>query len=58
MSDGVGMSSCCLSGKVREGTPKGRIDTIGGLQCYIAEPEDKSTAKTVVFLVDSRSLIS
>lgn len=53
MSTGVGMSSCCLSGSVHEGTPRGRIDTIGDIQCYIAEPEDKSTSKTVVFLVDA-----
>jgi len=52
MSTGVGMSDCCLSGKVHEGTPSGRVDTIGGLQTYIAEPEGGSTAKTVVFLVD------
>lgn len=47
------MSACCLSGKVHEGTPTGRVDTIGGLQTYIAEPEGGSTAKTIVFLVDS-----
>jgi len=52
MSTGVGMSSCCLSGTVNSGTPKGREDTIGGLDTYISEPEGGSTAKTVIFLVD------
>ena len=50
----TGMSSCCLSGSVHEGTPKGRVDTIGGLQTYIAEPEGGSTAKSIVFIVDSK----
>jgi hypothetical protein len=46
------MGACCLSGAVHEGSPQGREDTIGGLPTYIAEPSDKSTAKTVVFIVD------
>jgi dienelactone hydrolase len=52
MSTGVGMSSCCLSGAVNSGTPRGREDIIGGLDTYISEPEGGSTAKTVIFLVD------
>ncbi|MCJ1485296.1 hypothetical protein MMC06_005470 [Schaereria dolodes] len=52
-SHGVGMSSCCLSGSVHEGEPKGRVETIGGLQTYVSEPKDKSTAKTVIFIVDN-----
>lgn len=54
MSTGVGMSSCCLTGKVQEGTPKGHIETIAGLQTYVAEPKDGSKWKTVIFLVDSK----
>jgi len=46
------MGACCISGAVHEGTPSGREDTIGGLPTYVSEPSDKSTAKTVVFLVD------
>lgn len=52
MSTGVGMSSCCISGFVHDGTPKGREDTIGGISTYIAEPADGKKTKTVVFLVD------
>lgn len=52
MSTQIGMGACCLSGSVHSGTPSGREDTIGGLATYIAEPSDKSTAKTVVFVVD------
>lgn len=46
------MSSCCLTGKVQEGTPKGHVQTIAGLQTYVAEPKDGSKTKTVIFLVD------
>ncbi|KAF7919451.1 uncharacterized protein EAE98_009291 [Botrytis deweyae] len=52
MSTNVGMSSCCLSGKVHEGTPTGRIEVINDLSTYIAEPQDGSKAKTIIILVD------
>ena len=52
MATQVGMGACCLSGAVHSGTPSGREDTIGGLPTYVAEPTDKSTSRTVVFLVD------
>jgi hypothetical protein len=55
MSTGVGMSSCCLTGKVQEGTPKGHVETIAGLQTYVAEPKEGDKTKTVIFLVDSKS---
>lgn len=54
MSTGVGMSSCCLSGAVHDGTPTGKIETIDNLQTYVAAPKDGSKAKTIVFLVDSK----
>ena len=46
------MGACCISGSVHSGTPSGREDTIGGLATYIAEPKDKSTARSIIFLVD------
>ena len=49
----TGMSACCISGSVHEGNPKGREDTIGGLDCYISEPKDGSKNKSIIFLVDS-----
>lgn len=48
----IGMGACCLSGAIHEGNTQGREDTIGGLPTYVAEPSDKSTAKTVVFITD------
>lgn len=53
MSENVGMSSCCLSGAVHEGTPTGRVDTIGGLQTYISEPKTRSKEKSIIFISDS-----
>ena len=47
-------SSCCLSGQVHEGKPAGRVETIGGIQTYVSEPKDKSNAKTIIFIVDSK----
>ncbi len=53
MSQNVGMSSCCLSGKVHEGKPAGRTDEIGGISTYIAEPKNGSKEKTIIFICDS-----
>lgn len=47
------MSACCLSGKVHEGKPTGRVDQIGGLQTYVSEPQGGSKTKTIVFISDS-----
>lgn len=52
------MSSCCLSGKIQNGQPRGREEEIAGLKTYVSEPEDGSKKKTVVFLVDSTSIPS
>ncbi|KZF24801.1 dienelactone hydrolase family protein-like protein [Xylona heveae TC161] len=52
MSTGVGMSSCCLSGKIHEGVPTGHEETVAGLKTYVAETADKSRAKSVVILTD------
>jgi len=46
------MSSCCLSGKVHEGEPTGKVETIDNLPTYVAAPEDGSKSKSIVFIVD------
>lgn len=53
MSTNTGMSACCLSGKIQEGTPSGREQTVSGLQTYVAEPKDNSRTKTIIILSDS-----
>ena len=58
MSTGVGVSSCCLSGKVHDGKPVGHVETVGGLQTYVSAPKDGSKAKSVIFITDSKSTLS
>ena len=53
MSQNVGMSNCCLSGKVHQGQPVVREDEIGDLSTYISEPKSHSKAKSIVFICDS-----
>jgi hypothetical protein len=53
-SGNVGMSSCCLSGKVKEGKPTGRVEEIGELRTYVSAPENGSKEKSIIFLVDSK----
>ena len=52
MSQNVGMSSCCFSGKVHQGQPTGREDEIGGLSTYVSEPQNGSKEKTIIFITD------
>ncbi|KAF2435137.1 alpha/beta-hydrolase [Tothia fuscella] len=52
MSTGVGTSSCCLSGKLKEGKPVGIEEEIGGLQTYVSAPENNSKEKTIIFFTD------
>ena len=58
MSENVGMSSCCLSGAVHDGSPSGRVDTIGGLQTYISEPEGGQRTKSIIFICDGTQRFS
>lgn len=53
MSQNVGMSNCCLSGKVHQGQPVVREDEIGDLSTNISEPKNHSKAKLIVFICDS-----
>ncbi|KAI0731391.1 alpha/beta-hydrolase [Earliella scabrosa] len=49
------MSLCkdCISGVRHEGTPEGKRETIGGIECYIATPNiDYPKDKVVLFFTD------
>ncbi|KAF8211096.1 dienelactone hydrolase [Mycena galopus ATCC 62051] len=49
------MSFCkdCIKGVTHEGTPEGKIETIGGVECYVATPTvDYPKDKVVLFLTD------
>jgi len=51
-------SSCCWTGvNFHTGTPKGRVESLGGLDTYIAEPPAAATAggphkKVLLFLAN------
>ncbi|KAJ7708957.1 Alpha/Beta hydrolase protein [Mycena rosella] len=50
------MSFCkdCVTGVTHEGTPEGKIETIGGVECYIATPTvDYPKDKVLLFLTDA-----
>jgi len=47
-----GLSSCCASGHLHEGTPTGTVEKIAGLDVYVAKPSDGSKTKSVIFISD------
>ncbi|KAJ6568382.1 dienelactone hydrolase endo-1,3,1,4-beta-D-glucanase [Mycena vulgaris] len=49
------MSFCkdCVKGVTHDGTPEGKIETIGGIECYVATPTvDYPKDKVLLFLTD------
>lgn len=52
MSAPFEVKSCCVSGHIHSGTPKGTVSNVYTLPTYIATPEGGSKAKTAVFLTD------
>lgn len=44
-------SSCCISGHVHEGEPKGQIIDLHGRKTYIAEPPNGTAAKGIIIIV-------
>ncbi|KAJ7665611.1 alpha/beta-hydrolase [Mycena rosella] len=50
------MSFCkdCIKGVTHDGTPEGKIETIGGIECYVATPTvDYPKDKALLFLTDA-----
>ncbi|KZS99432.1 uncharacterized protein LAESUDRAFT_816942, partial [Laetiporus sulphureus 93-53] len=50
------MSLCddCFKGVRHEGEPTGKIEQIGGVECYVATPEGNySKDKVLLFLMDA-----
>lgn len=49
-------SSCCWTGFKHTGTPEGRVESLGGLNTYIAEPPANASSgphkKVLLFLSD------
>jgi hypothetical protein len=44
-------TACCFSGLKHTGTPVGRIEDLGGMKTYVAEPPI-ATQKVILFLAD------
>ncbi|KAK0203070.1 hypothetical protein DFS33DRAFT_1344773 [Desarmillaria ectypa] len=54
------MSLCkdCISGVTHEGTPTGKIEQIGGVECYVATPTGEyPNDKVVLFLPDAFGIV-
>ncbi|KDQ11033.1 hypothetical protein BOTBODRAFT_136319 [Botryobasidium botryosum FD-172 SS1] len=47
-----GLSSCCASGYLHEGTPTGAVEKIANLNVYVSKPSSGSKAKSVLFISD------
>jgi dienelactone hydrolase len=48
MSEQTQIKSCCVSGHIHEGTPKGKFETVHGLNTYVTG----SGSATIVFIPD------
>jgi hypothetical protein len=47
----MSMGQCCATGSLHTGTPTGRMETLHGLEVYIAEPPTGTTPKGVVVII-------
>eukprot|EP00271_Cylindrocystis_brebissonii_P012975 TRINITY_DN32505_c0_g1_i1.p1 TRINITY_DN32505_c0_g1~~TRINITY_DN32505_c0_g1_i1.p1 ORF type:complete len:279 (-),score=53.68 TRINITY_DN32505_c0_g1_i1:1027-1863(-) len=48
------LSTCCISGYVASGEPRGEMQTIGGVQCYVSKPKDGASynGRAVIYATD------
>ena len=44
------ISDCCVQGVKHTGVPRGRVETIAGVETYISDPPAKTTGPTKVVL--------
>ena len=47
-----GLGPCCFAGRIDEGEPKGSIQEIEGIKCYVSEPHTCSKEFVVVIATD------
>ena len=47
-----GVGACCVGGRIDEGEPKGKVEEIGGVKCYVAESKTGSKEFAVVIATD------
>jgi hypothetical protein len=48
----MGLKQCCAMGSLHTGTPKGRIEKVHGLDCYIADAPTGSPNGIVIIIPD------
>jgi hypothetical protein len=49
----MGLKQCCATGSLHTGTPKGRIEKVHGLDCYIADAPSGSPKGIVIIIPDA-----
>jgi dienelactone hydrolase len=49
----MSLKSCCATGSLHTGTPKGRIEKLHGLDCYIADAPNGSAKGVIVIIPDA-----
>ena len=49
----MGLKQCCAMGSLHTGTPKGRIEKVHGLDCYIADAPSGSPKGIVIIIPDA-----
>ncbi|KAJ9602715.1 hypothetical protein H2200_012909 [Cladophialophora chaetospira] len=45
-------ADCCLKGNLHEGEPRGKIETIAGVETYISAPQGKNNGNIVLYFPD------
>jgi dienelactone hydrolase len=50
MTEG-GVCPACVSGAVHDGSPKGKVDKVAGLDAYIAEPDSPTSKKPGIIVI-------
>lgn len=43
---------CCLKGSLHEGEPKGRVETVAGIETYISTPTGPRNGNVVLYFPD------
>jgi hypothetical protein len=49
----MGLKQCCAMGSLHTGTPKGRIEKVHGLDCYIADAPSGTPKGIVIIIPDA-----
>ena len=45
-------ADCCLKGTLHEGDPRGKTETVAGIETYISHPQGKSNGNILLYFPD------